>query len=131
MHILLRIASGVAGVLALAGVGYLLAVLWCVRKFAARKVTAPGFTPPVTILKPLKGADPQMYRAFRSHCLQDYPDFEIVFGVNDATDPAVAAVEKLRAEFPKVAIRLVVCNEVLGSNRKVSNLVRLMSEARY
>ena len=131
MHILLTIGAGAAGVLALAGVGYLLAVLWCVRRFARRTIAAPGFTPPVSILKPLKGADPQMYESFRSHCVQDYPEFEIIFGVNDAADSAVAEVERLRAEFPKIPMQLVVCSEVLGSNRKVSNLVRMLREAHY
>jgi ceramide glucosyltransferase len=131
LHIILKIASGAAGLLALAGVGYLLAVMWCVRRFATRKIVVPGFTPPVSILKPLKGADPQIYESFRSHCLQDYPEFEIVFGVNDADDPAVAEVERLRREFPQLPMRLVVCSEVLGTNRKVSNLVRMLREARH
>jgi ceramide glucosyltransferase len=131
LHILLTIGAGIAGVLALAGVGYLLAVLWCARRFAKRKITSPGFTAPVSILKPLKGADPQMYESFRSHCLQDYPEFEIIFGVNDAKDPSVAEVERLRAEFPHLSMKLVVCSEVLGTNRKVSNLVRMLREARH
>ena len=57
-------------------------------------------TPPISILKPLRGADPRMYEAFRSHCLQDYPEFEIIFGVAEAGDPAVAEVERLQREFP-------------------------------
>jgi ceramide glucosyltransferase len=131
LQTLLAIGAAVAGLLALAGVGYLLAVLWCVRRFATRAIAAPGFSPPVSILKPLKGADPQMYESFRSHCLQDYPDFEIIFGVNDADDPAVAEVERLRLEFPRIPMQLVVCSEVLGTNRKVSNLVRMLREARH
>ena len=82
--------------------------------------------PPVSILKPLRGTDRQMYESFRSHCLQDYPQYEIVFGVNDANDEAVAEVERLRREFPEHEIRLVVCPEPMGSNRKVSNLAQMM-----
>ena len=67
-----------------------------------------------------------MYESFRSHCLQDYPQYEIVFGVNDANDEAVAEVERLRREFPEHEIRLVVCSEPMGSNRKVSNLAQMM-----
>lgn len=115
----------------MAGVGYLLAVLWSVRRFVTRSIAELGFTPPVSILKPLKGADPQIYESFRSHCLQDYPQFEIIFGVNDENDPAVTEVERLRLEFPKIPMQLVVCSEVLGSNRKVSNLVRMLREARH
>jgi ceramide glucosyltransferase len=131
LHIILTIGAAVAGLLALAGVGYLLAVLWCVRRFANRAIASPGYAPPVSILKPLKGADPQMYESFRSHCLQEYPDFEIIFGVNDANDPAVAEVERLRLEFPHIPMQLVVCSEVLGTNRKVSNLVRMLRGAHY
>ncbi len=87
--------------------------------------------PPVSILKPLKGTDPEIYRSFRSHCLQDYPEYEIVFGVSDANDPAVASVEQLRNEFPAAAIRLVVCPEILGENRKLSNLAQMLRQARY
>jgi ceramide glucosyltransferase len=83
------------------------------------------------MLKPLKGADPEIYRSFRSHCLQDYPEYEIVFGVSDANDPAVASVEQLRNEFPEAAISLVVCPEILGENRKLSNLAQMLRQARY
>ncbi|MBZ5705958.1 MAG: bacteriohopanetetrol glucosamine biosynthesis glycosyltransferase HpnI [Acidobacteriia bacterium] len=92
---------------------------------------SPQNTPPVSILKPLKGTDPEMYESFRSHCLQDYPEYEIVFGVSDAEDPAVELVKRLQVEFPQRAIRLVVCDKNLGSNTKVSNLVQMLPEARY
>jgi ceramide glucosyltransferase len=72
-----------------------------------------------------------MYEAFRSHCLQDYPEFEIIFGVADAGDPAVAEVERLRREFPARRVHLMVCPELLGTNRKVSTLVQLLPQARY
>ena len=87
--------------------------------------------PPVSILKPLKGIDPEIYESFRSHCLQDYPEYEIIFGVSDAADPAVASVEQLQREFPRRSIRLVVCPEILGPNVKVSNLEQMVKAARY
>lgn len=87
--------------------------------------------PPISILKPLKGTDPDIYESFRSHCLQDYPEFEIIFGVSDPEDPAVASVEQLRREFPDVAIRLVVSPNKLGANVKVSNLEQMLATARY
>src|SRR5579883_193859 len=91
-----------------------------------------GFAPPVSILKPVKGADPEMYEAFRSHCLQDYPgDYEILFGVSSLTDEAVPLVERLKQEFPKHKIRLVLCLHKLGSNGKVSNLVQMAKAARF
>ena len=96
-----------------------------------RKVHALGFGPPVSILKPLRGTDPEMYESFRSHCLQDYPEYEIIFGVSDANDSAVALVKKLIAEFPERKIQLMVCPEILGTNVKVSNLLQMARGARY
>jgi ceramide glucosyltransferase len=88
-------------------------------------------TPPVSILKPLRGTDPGMYDAFRSHCLQDYPEYELIFGVAEADDPAVELVERLRQEFPERHIELVLCPQVLGTNLKVSNLVQMLPHAHY
>jgi ceramide glucosyltransferase len=87
--------------------------------------------PPFSILKPLKGVDPDIYESFRSHCLQDYPEYEIIFGVSDPDDPAVASVRQLQQEFPERTIRLVVAPNQLGANVKVSNLAQMLPEARY
>src|ERR1700736_560897 len=87
--------------------------------------------PPVSILKPLKGTDPDIYESFRSHCLQDYPEYEIIFGVNDPDDPAVASVRQLQREFPLRTIQLVVSPNKLGANVKVSNLAQMLPAARY
>jgi ceramide glucosyltransferase len=97
----------------------------------ATQAHPPQDLPPVSILKPLKGIDPEIYQTFRSHCLQDYSEYEIIFGVGEANDPAVASVEQLQREFPQARIRLVVCPKVLGANRKLSNLAQMLSEARY
>jgi ceramide glucosyltransferase len=87
--------------------------------------------PPVSILKPLKGIDPEIYQSFRSHCLQDYPEYEIIFGVSDPNDPAIASVKALKQEFPQHKIQLLVCPQILGANVKVSNLVQMLPVARY
>jgi len=87
--------------------------------------------PPVSILKPLKGTDPDIYESFRSHCLQDYPEYEIIFGVSDSQDTAIASVEKLQREFPQNEIRLVVSPHQLGANVKVSNLEHMAEAARH
>ncbi len=133
---LLHFAACGFALLALCGLGYLMLSLWSEWRFlqrrrAARTQSTGAFIPPVSILKPLRGTDRQMYESFRSHCLQDYPQYEIVFGVNDATDEAVAEVERLRREFPEHEIRLVICPEPIGSNRKVSNLAQMMKAANY
>jgi ceramide glucosyltransferase len=118
--------------LAICGMGFYALCLWSARSFRrAAHLHAAEFTPPVSILKPLRGVDPQMYESFRSHCVQDYPEYEIIFGVSDADDPAVEAVHRLMAEFPQCRIKLLVCPQVLGNNRKVSNLVQMLPHARY
>lgn len=87
--------------------------------------------PAVSILKPLKGTDPDIYESFRSHCVQNYPDYEIIFGVSDAQDPAVSSVVQLQKEFPDRAIRLVVSPRALGANVKVSNLENMVQAAHH
>jgi ceramide glucosyltransferase len=87
--------------------------------------------PPLSILKPLKGIDPEVYECFRSHCLQDYPEYEIIFGVSDPNDPVIDSVKQLQAEFPDRRIELVVCAETLGANVKVSNLAQMVGCARF
>ncbi len=73
-----------------------------------------------------------MLDAFRSHCRQDYAgEYELLFGVASADDPAVSAVVELQREFPERAIRLIVCPERLGTNGKVSTLAQLIPQARY
>jgi ceramide glucosyltransferase len=88
-------------------------------------------TLPISILKPLKGIDPGMYESLRSHCLQDYPEYEIVFGVKEASDPSVEFVDRLKHEFPDHSIRLIVCEKNLGTNTKVSNLAQMLPHSRY
>jgi ceramide glucosyltransferase len=87
--------------------------------------------PPVSILKPLKGIDPQIWETFCSHCEQVYPEFELIFGVSDPADPAVDVVRKLQAKYPDRAIQLMVCDRILGTNIKVSNLAQMLPAARH
>jgi ceramide glucosyltransferase len=87
--------------------------------------------PPVSILKPLKGADPEIWESFCSHCEQDYPEFQLIFGVSDPADPAIELVRKLQAKYPHRQIELIVCERVLGTNIKVSNLAQMLAAARY
>ena len=114
---------------------YYLICLWSAARFRRgldmRGSVTPAFCPPVSVLKPLKGTDPDIYQSFRSHCLQDYSAYEIVFGVGEASDPAVASVEQLQREFPDHSIRLVVCANKLGANVKVSNLEQMAQSARH
>jgi ceramide glucosyltransferase len=86
---------------------------------------------PVSILKPLKGVDPKIWESFCSHCEQDYPQFQLIFGVSDRGDPAIEVVRKLQAKYPNVPIQLIVCDRVLGANIKVSNLAQMLLAARH
>ncbi len=134
IHSTVKAVEIVAGIGAISGITYNLLCLWSGFDFLrGSKLAGEGArpTPPVSILKPLKGTDPGMYESFRSHCLLNYPDYEIIFGVSDRNDPAVAVVERLKAEFPKQQIILMVCKQQLGANIKVSNLAQMVTEARH
>jgi ceramide glucosyltransferase len=128
-----QIFEGIFAVGAISGVAYCVLCLWSAARFlrARRAEGERGrqASSPVSILKPLCGTDPEMYESFRSHCLQDFPDYEIIFGVSDSNDPAIPLVEQLKAEFPRRAIHLMVCQENLGANTKVSNLAQMVREA--
>jgi ceramide glucosyltransferase len=121
--------------LTLAGLAYLLLALWGARDFNhywRSRGLATGYTPDVSILKPVKGVDPQMYAGLVSHCQQQYAGrFEILFGVGSFDDPAVAEIKRLQAEFPNIVIRLIECPDRLGTSGKVSNLIQMLRPASY
>jgi ceramide glucosyltransferase len=136
IHSVVRLVEIVALLGCLSSAFYYLLCWWSAGEFLRQRKAAEGGRPtsefpPVSILKPLKGVDPEIYESFRSHCLQEYPEFEIIFGVSDPADPAIAAVKRLQQEFPHRAIRLVLCPQILGANVKVSNLEQMLPTARY
>jgi ceramide glucosyltransferase len=90
-----------------------------------------GPLPPVTLLKPLCGAEPNLYEHLRAFCLQDYPEYQIIFGVRDPADPACSVVERLIGEFPSLPIDVVINPQQHGSNLKVSNLINMLARARH
>ncbi len=138
MAVLPLLIESLTLLLTLAGIAYMLLALWGARDFV-RGMRQPGSGgeglgagPAVSVLKPLKGVDARMYAGLTSHARQEYSGgFELVFGVHEAGDPAVAEVARLRAEFPGVAMKLVVCPRALGSSGKVSNLVQMLEQAAY
>jgi ceramide glucosyltransferase len=87
----------------------------------------PESLPNATILKPLCGADPESYACLRSFCDQQYPAFQIIFGVAAADDPVIAIVQRLQEEFPLRDLRIVIDRRQHGSSRKVSNLINMMA----
>ncbi len=135
---MLKILEVIAAAGACCGIAYNLLCVWSAARFL-RNQRNPNIqrgdlepaTPPVSILKPLRGTDPEMYESFRSHCRLDYPEYEILFGVHAPDDPVIALVEQLQEEFPAESIRLLVLPEVLGANVKVSNLAQMTPLAKY
>src|ERR1035441_3923369 len=132
-HLLAQFAEIVTTVLTVAGMGYFVAAMVAARAFlAARRAPLTDFAPGVSILKSLKGLDPGMIDAFRSHCRQTYAgEVELLFGVSSLNDPAAAAVEQLKQEFPAHSIQLIECPVRLGANGKVSTLAQLAAHARH
>ena len=132
-HAIAQSVEIVTTVLAIAGMGYFLAAMVGAHAFLfTRRAKLPAFAPGVSILKSLKGVDPGMMDAFRSHCRQDYEgEFELLFGVSSLDDPAVSTVSRLMNEFPELPIQLVECPQRLGTNGKVSTLTQLAVHARH
>jgi ceramide glucosyltransferase len=107
-----------------------------ITAFATRRGFSPAprdrkALPPVTILKPLFGAEPETYECLRSFCEQAYPQYQVIFGVCDPQDPAVAVVHRLQREFPGRDLVLAADRKEHGSNRKVNNLINMMAVARH
>ncbi|MGP8244010.1 MAG: glycosyltransferase [Bryobacteraceae bacterium] len=130
--VLTAVALGVAAIPAI----YYLLVLYSGGRYfraAARRMAAlpHDFTPPVSNVKPIRGLDPDAYENFASLCRQDYPDYEILFCVDDREDPVIAAIEKLRCDFPGREIRVLFGSGRAAANDKVAKLARLVSEARH
>ena len=103
---------------------YWFAALGCVVAFARRRPAASRGTPAVTVLKPLKGDDGNLYDNLRSFCEQDYPSFQVVFGVRHRQDPAAAVVERLVRELRHVDLTLVVNDVAYGLALEPSRSLR-------
>jgi ceramide glucosyltransferase len=132
-NVIIRIIQIIAVVGVASSSLYYLLCLWSAAKYLrARKTTVETgglFLPPISVLKPLKGVDPEMYESLRSQCLQDYPFHEVIFGVSDPDDPAIGVIKKLMNEFRPGTILWRVCPEVLGANVKASNLAHMLDLA--
>ena len=95
-------------------------------RFRGQRSPANGTPPPVTILKPLHGEGPRIFRCLASFCRQRYPaPVQIVFGVEEAADAAIPLVRRLQAAFPGDKIELRIDPRAHGGNRKISNLANI------
>jgi len=122
-------------VLTLASWVFWIVACLCVRQFALEAdreagSQRPDFAPPVSLLKPVRGLDAQAYKNFRSFCEQTYPQYEVLFGLEDPDDPVRPVLDRLRRECPPGRVEIVIAKP-LGANAKVSNLYALASAARY
>ncbi|HUH83935.1 MAG TPA: bacteriohopanetetrol glucosamine biosynthesis glycosyltransferase HpnI [Stellaceae bacterium] len=115
----------------LCGCLYLLAAAIVTRRFAAVPAMRSADLPPLSVLKPLCGEDPGLYDNLVSFCRQEYPAWQVVFGVQSERDPAIAVVHRLIAEFPAADLTLVVEGHGRAGNLKIANLQNMLPAARH
>jgi ceramide glucosyltransferase len=116
----------------LGGLAYCLIAIFAARRLRqSRAATEATHCPPISLLKPLRGADPDLERHLAGFFTQDYPTFEILFAVRHESDPAVAVVRRLAARFPHVPTRLIFTGEPPYANAKVYSMERMAEAARY
>jgi ceramide glucosyltransferase len=108
---------------------YYLLVLFSSWRFFSQSPTQNVFTPPVSVLKPIRGLDPEAYENFASFCRQDYPEYELLFCVSDSDDPVMPVFERLVRDFPQRRIRILIDSGKGAANDKVAKLSRLVREA--
>jgi ceramide glucosyltransferase len=110
---------------------YLLSMLAARRFFSKPGGSEAKNLPPVSIMIPMHGADFKAYENYAMFCRQDYPQYQIVFGVRESTDSSIPIVQKLIADFSDRDIDLVVCPDVIGTNLKVSNLQNMYARVKH
>src|SRR4029077_1547187 len=90
-----------------------------------------SFTPPVSILKAVRGVDHDAHENFASYCRLDYPEYELLFAMADRDDPVIPVIEKLQRDFPDSRIAFVTDVPRIGENNKVNSLCRLVRQAKH
>ncbi len=122
------VVVGIVAVAVLAGLGVNALMAWAARRQLSVVAPPTGERPPISILKPLKGTDAGLAANLESFFRLAYPTYEVILGVADATDPALAVARRVAAAHPEVPSRLVADSRKVGLNPKVNNLANL---ARY
>jgi len=110
---------------------YAILTILAARSYRSQRSGSSGQLAPVSVLKPLSGVDEGLEANLRSFFEQQHPEFEILFAVRDAADPAVRIVEALQRQFPARPSRLIVTGEPPYPNAKVFSLESMLAEARY
>ncbi|HKD91904.1 MAG TPA: bacteriohopanetetrol glucosamine biosynthesis glycosyltransferase HpnI [Terriglobales bacterium] len=110
---------------------YLVLVLVGVAGFRSMAHPQPAELLPVTLLKPLHGVEPRLRENLESFFRQQYPKFEIIFGVRNEDDPALSLVRELMQQYPEVQVEIVISGEPMWPNAKVHNLSHMKAAASY
>ncbi|MBE9009900.1 bacteriohopanetetrol glucosamine biosynthesis glycosyltransferase HpnI [Pseudanabaenaceae cyanobacterium LEGE 13415] len=110
---------------------YLFSIQAATQFFRPKRSQSSAFQPPVTILKPVCGLDENTYENLASFCQQDYPNYQIIFGTQNPSDPCIAIVKQLIEDFPKQEIQLVISHRTIGINPKVNNLYNIALKAQH
>jgi ceramide glucosyltransferase len=119
----------------IAGSIYLILCLLAVLRFRTQPKCSPEYSfsqwPPVTILKPVRGLEKNQEHNLRSTCLQDYPEFQVVFSIQDPDDPVLPVLKKIEQEFGSKRVSVAIENRQVGPNRKINNLLGALPRANY
>jgi ceramide glucosyltransferase len=110
-------------------IAFVAGLLWFADRRRQRALGL-NYTPPATIFKPARGADDDAYENFASFLRQDYPEYQVIFGLREESDPAAAIIRRLIADFPERDVELVISSEEFGHNAKVSNLQNMYAKAK-
>ncbi len=126
------IVGGLLILFVLAGIVYTALSIFSVsRFFSPVKYGGDPALMPVSVIKPLKGADPELIENIRSFCGQDYPEYEVLLGVSEHDEETLAEADRIVRSLPGCDIRVVISSGDIGANRKVSNLQGLFDAAKY
>jgi ceramide glucosyltransferase len=101
------------------------------KKNVSPQSSSTGFCPPISILKPLKGLDDDLFDNLVSFCEQDYPDYEIIFCLEEVNDPALKLAEKVKKTYPHKKISIVIKEDDYALNPKVNNLIAAYRKAQF
>jgi ceramide glucosyltransferase len=124
--------AGLLFLLCLTAIGYYGYGIVAALRFLSRPLDRnPDFHPPISILKPLHGSGEDLYENLASFCRQDYPEYQIIFGVRDYHDPSVKIVQQLAQDFPEIDIQLIINPRMIGTNAKICNLANASIAARH
>jgi ceramide glucosyltransferase len=128
---LIAIKVALIGCVLAANAYYLLSIIAAFRFFSRKAESKTDKLKPVTIMVPLYGADFKAYDNYARFCRQDYPTYQLVFGVRESTDSSIPIVERLITDFPDTDISLVVSDRIIGTNLKVSNLQNMLEAVKH